>query len=131
MKIKGGYIAIFVQNLEKAKEFYIETLGLKLIMTTPTGNFIFLDAGGITIGLYRTEAAEKVTPFNISRESKATKISLALQVDDINAFYRKLKTKGVHFLDEPTDWFFGERDVHFLDPDGNLIKAFKQIPRKR
>lgn len=126
-----GYISIFVKDLERSRKFYEAILGFKVVLTTPTGNFILFDAGGIPFALYRESAASNVTPTKIGDGSDTPKFCLSLQVDDVDSVYIDLKSKGVEFLDEPTDWFFGERAAHFYDLDRNLIRIFKQISRKR
>lgn len=40
-----------------------------------------------------------------------------MEVDDVDAVYRKLKEKGVKFATEPKDQYWGARTAVFLDPD--------------
>lgn len=132
--MNSSYVAFIVEDLEKSREFYEkkigEILGIKIVYTTPTGNFIQLDVSGIPIALFRKNAAKTVIPKNVDLDGKNSKFILSLQVDDIDLVYEKLKERGVVFIDKPTNWFYGQRSVRFLDPDGNLIEIFKTIPRK-
>ena len=41
-----------------------------------------------------------------------------LYVDDVNATYDELRSRGVEPLDEPEDQFYGVREFLICDPDG-------------
>ncbi len=42
-------------------------------------------------------------------------------VDDVDDAYKKLKEKGVKFVSEPKDQYWGGRTATFLDPDENMF----------
>lgn len=50
---------------------------------------------------------------------------LALTVDDFEATYNALKSKGVRFLDEPSDKK-GVKTVFFTDPEGNVLHLIQR-----
>ena len=47
--------------------------------------------------------------------------SVFLEVDDVDEVYRKLKEKGVKFINEPKDQYWGGRTAAFLDPDEYML----------
>jgi len=40
-----------------------------------------------------------------------------MEVDDVDDTYTELKGKGVKFVSEPKDQYWGARTATFLDPD--------------
>jgi glyoxylase I family protein len=50
---------------------------------------------------------------------------LALTVDDFESTYDALKSKGVRFLDEPSDKK-GVKTVFFTDPEGNVLHLIQR-----
>jgi uncharacterized glyoxalase superfamily protein PhnB len=51
-----------------------------------------------------------------------------LLVDDVDEAYNAFKEKGVKFVTEPKDQYWGGRTAEFADLDGNkfIIESFKK-----
>jgi uncharacterized glyoxalase superfamily protein PhnB len=45
---------------------------------------------------------------------------MATGVDDVDAAYAELRSKGAEFIRAPEDRHWGLRCAHFKDPDGNV-----------
>jgi uncharacterized glyoxalase superfamily protein PhnB len=56
------------------------------------------------------------------------RFQMYLIVDDVDVAYNTLKEKGVSFVSEPKDQFWGARTAEFVDPSGNrfILKSFKK-----
>jgi catechol 2,3-dioxygenase-like lactoylglutathione lyase family enzyme len=113
---------IAVKDIDRARKFYEDTLGLK---TTDDmgGEVLTMKSGETTISVYRSEFAGT---------NKAT--ALTFDVDDIGAEVRELKDKGVFFeqydmpgLERQGDLYVakGMRTAWFKDPDGNILSLFE------
>jgi len=110
---------IAVVDLDRARTFYEEKLGLK---TTDEwgGEGATLKSGDTLINLYRSEFAGT---------NKAT--ALTFEVDDIDEEVSELKEKGIFFehydlpgLEARGDLYVGEKGFKtawFKDPDGNIL----------
>lgn len=85
---KIGQIAITVDDLARARDFYQNTLGMKFLFDA--GNLVFFKCGDIRLMLI---TAEKPEPRGGT--------ILYYKVDNIHATYACLKLRGVAFLDEP------------------------------
>ena len=112
---------IAVRDLDRARKFYEETLGLKQI--DDFGEGFMLKSGDTTFNVYRSEFAGT---------NKAT--ALNFDVDDINAEVRELKDKGIMFEHYELDGLTREGDIYagegmktawFKDPDGNILSLIE------
>jgi catechol 2,3-dioxygenase-like lactoylglutathione lyase family enzyme len=108
---------IAVSDMDAAKKFYGETLGLKADKEGGGGVFFKSGNGGIFVYQSGTAGTNKAT-------------YAAWMVDGVEAVAKALKDKGVSF--EQYDDLPGERDgdIHtmgdiksawFTDPDGNIL----------
>jgi catechol 2,3-dioxygenase-like lactoylglutathione lyase family enzyme len=113
---------IAVKDLDRARKFYRETLGLKAV-DEQGEEVVTLKSGDTTLNVYRSEFAGT---------NKATALTFA--VDDIDAEVRELKDKGIFFehydvegLTPKGDIYEGEgmKTAWFKDPDGNILSLFE------
>ena len=107
-----------VKNLETAKKFYEETVGLKQIDSEGDEMIVF-KSGNSSINVYRSQYAGT---------NKATAVTWTL--DDVEGAVRQLKAKGVQFEHYDLPGMSRQGDLHmcgdmkvawFKDPDGNIL----------
>ena len=113
---------IAVKDLDRARRFYEETLGLKQV--EDFGEGFMLESGDTRLSVYRSEFAGT---------NKAT--ALTFDVDDVEKEVGELKQKGVFFehydlpgLDPRGDLYVGEggfKTAWFKDPDGNILSLLE------
>ena len=114
---------IAVKDLDRARKFYEQTLGLKA--KDDWGEGVTLESGDTVINLYTSEFAGT---------NKAT--ALTFDVDDIDKEVAELKDKGIFFesydlpgLDKRGDLYVGEngfKTTWFKDPDGNILSLIEE-----
>lgn len=111
-----GFVSIV--DVERAKAFYRDTLGLRLVLEEPPFALVF-DANGIML---RLGMAKEITP--------ARGTVLGWQVPEISAVVKELGRAGVQFerfpgmpQDELGIWTApsGAKVAWFKDPDGNIL----------
>jgi methylmalonyl-CoA/ethylmalonyl-CoA epimerase len=85
---KIGQVAITVDDIARAKDFYQNTLGMKFLFEA--GHLAFFKCGDVRLMLTTSEKSEP----------RGGTI-LYFKVDDIHATFAALKERGVAFLDEP------------------------------
>jgi predicted enzyme related to lactoylglutathione lyase len=104
-------ITIPVSDLKKAINFYENILGLK--KRDEWSNYATLNIGEMMLGLDPAPKAD---------------LQIYMNVDDVDKVYDTLKAKGVRFLTEPKDQYWGGRTAMFTDPDGNkfILVSFKK-----
>ena len=114
---------IAVKDLDRARAFYEETLGLSTIDTLGE-EVVSMKSGDTRIDVYRSEFAGS---------NKAT--ALTFNVKDIATEVRDLKDKGVMFEQyDDVDGLTREGDIYeaegmktawFKDPDGNILSLIE------
>lgn len=97
--------------------FYKEMFGFEPRFTSDW--FVHLAAPEIKaleIGILRR--GHEVVPTDANG---ATGGMLTLVVDDVDAVYRAAKDASVPIVQEPRDWFYGQRRLVLRDPAGTII----------
>ena len=122
---KEAVANIAVKNLEIAKKFYEETLGLTQIGAEDQEVIVFR-SGSSTIYVYKSQYAGT---------NQATALTWVVG-KDIEGVVQELKAKGVTFerYDDMPDVTRQDDDIHvagdrkvawFKDPDGNILNIIK------
>jgi catechol 2,3-dioxygenase-like lactoylglutathione lyase family enzyme len=121
---KDAAATLAVSDLQRARDFYENTLGLTAVQEPP---------GGI---LYRSgNSVVLVYPSEYAGTNQATAASWAVG-DDFDAIVQDLQSKGVtfeHYNDLPDTTLEGDvhvmgefKAVWFKDPDGNILNLINQ-----
>jgi catechol-2,3-dioxygenase len=116
---KDAAATIAVKNLEKAKKFYEDTLGLTQVGAEGEEAIIF-KSGNSIVNVYHSQYAGT---------NKATALTWVVG-QDLEGVVQQLKAKGVVFEHYDMPGVTREGDVHvggnmkvawFKDPDGNIL----------
>lgn len=116
-----GQIALTVTDVGVAEAFYKEKVGLPFLFSAPP-KLVFFDLGGVRLMISEPENGEQVSGNS----------TLYFNVDDIQAEYQALSSRGVSFEDAPhliaqmgaTELWM----AFFRDPDRNLMGIMSEIP---
>jgi catechol 2,3-dioxygenase-like lactoylglutathione lyase family enzyme len=106
------YVRVPVTDIEQAKHFYGDLLGLKLNPNSPSDDWLEYEAGNVTLAV--------MTPHTHDYEFTALPLStIALRVPDLEAARAELEAAGL----EPAEmWDSGKcNGVGVSDPAGNRI----------
>jgi len=117
--------SVFVDDQQKALEFYTDTLGFLPKTDVPAGAFRWLTV----VGAEEPDGVELLLEPDDHPAAKAYKAALkedgipaaSFAVDDLNATYRELTAKGVTFTQEPTAMGPELLTAVLDDTCGNLI----------
>jgi catechol 2,3-dioxygenase-like lactoylglutathione lyase family enzyme len=116
---KDAAANIAVKNLEVAKNFYEDTLGLTQVDSEGQEVIVF-SSGSSTINVYRSQYAGT---------NQATAVTWMVG-EDVEGVVQALKAKGVTFEHYDMPDMTREGDIHvagnmkvawFKDPDGNIL----------
>ncbi len=120
-----NYVIVYVRDLDKAKAFYTEALGLIAVEDLSGPAFVTLrPAGGSMIGL-QDKTASRLPP---GREEQPGSVELSFEVDDVDGTWQRWKEKGVELVTDPMDLPFG-RYFMAKDPEGHYLSAYRFAQR--
>ncbi len=120
--------SVFVDDQEKALDFYTRVLGFQLKNDVPAGGARWLtvvspqDPGGTEL-LLEPSGHPAVKPYKDALVADGIPAT-SFQVDDVDAEHRRLRDLGVAFTMEPMD-AGPVRMVVFDDTCGNLIQLIQ------
>lgn len=124
--LKGTQITCMlpVKDLERARRFYGEQLGLEALGAKPDGKYVYR-CGGTELALFPKPEG-----------TKAEHTAISFQVKDIVAAIRALEANGVVFADYDLPGFKtvdhvcvlgSEKAAWFQDPEGNILCLHEDI----
>ncbi|MBY4678159.1 VOC family protein [Marinobacterium arenosum] len=111
------HIAFKVPNLEACERFYVELLGMAVLFR-PHDDLVYLTLGNDNLSLSRqtdmTERADGglLDHFGFVVDSR----------EELDQWYRYLKSKDVRMLQQPHDHRDGARSFYCQDPAGNVVQ---------
>lgn len=113
MNLRLSANLVFVSDVTKAKAFYRDALGMRLVAERP--HYTEYELDGHTFLVEETNA-ERAPGFDEARTGGRTGIVFA--VPDVRAAAEELRRKGARIVVEPVEQPWGWNAV-FSDPDGN------------
>ncbi len=114
---------VHVSDHERARKFYSETLGFKLVDKNEQMKLAMFDAGGLSFGTHVPWEAD--TGRGIGGVT-----GLIFQTENIDKAFEELKSRGVRIGEEPS-----KRDSlgvimgTFYDPDDNEFVVWQPLPQ--
>jgi catechol 2,3-dioxygenase-like lactoylglutathione lyase family enzyme len=111
------YVSVCVTDVERARGFYLDTLGLRFDRDVPTGGGFECWAGQLCLAVW--------DPRQIDLPFAPNPNDIALRVADVAAARVELETKGVAFRGETLDTGVCHM-AFFHDPDGNAFMLHRR-----
>jgi catechol 2,3-dioxygenase-like lactoylglutathione lyase family enzyme len=129
--MKFSNVRLLVKDYKKCFKFYTEKLGLEAAWDLDNCYASFKVADGIE-GLAIFVSDLMAPAVGNTDKSQPTdcreKMMVSFEVENVDETYKTLLTKGVTFINQPTDMpGWGMRVVHLRDPEENLIELFTPL----
>ncbi|MBC7850379.1 MAG: VOC family protein [Chitinophagaceae bacterium] len=119
MKITAGTIT---SKLKESKEFYLRVLGFSVVFENDF--FVLLSSpGNEQISFLLPNHSSQQPIFQQPFQNKGT--YLTVEVDDVDAEYKRIKNLGVAIEVEMREEPWGDRHFAFYDPNGIGIDVVK------
>jgi catechol 2,3-dioxygenase-like lactoylglutathione lyase family enzyme len=117
MSLRVQLVSVPVSDQDRALAFYRDKLDCKVVDDTPFGDkqrWIQLHSpgGGADLVLFTPPGHE---------DRIGTLAPIAFTSDDVQASYKMLSSRGVEFVEPPSEQPDGGLQALFKDPDGNLF----------
>jgi catechol 2,3-dioxygenase-like lactoylglutathione lyase family enzyme len=121
MEFQLVVVRVFVRDWPRAIRFYTETLGIPLASRSDEFGWAQLDTGAAQLALERFRPGEEEEAPDSEGDLVGRFLGVSLAVADIDATYRRLRSRGVEFLEPPAVMPWGGVLAHLRDPDGNVV----------
>ena len=121
-------IGLVVKNMAASLRFY-RLLGLEIPSTADADDHVEVMVGGMRIAWDELEMIKSFSPGWV--EPVGHRMGLAFLCDspaEVDALHERVLQAGHKSHKAPWDAFWGQRYAQVLDPDGNVIDLFAQLP---
>lgn len=129
--LKVDHIGIAVKDLEQAKKFYTEILGMTVMgeetVEQQKVKVCFIPCGDSEVELLESTAPDGPIAKFIDKNGEGVQ-HIALRVDNIEAAIADLKAKGVRMIDEVPRYGAGGASIAFVHPKstGGILLELSQ-----
>ncbi len=126
---KMDHTALIVQDLERARHFYGEVLGLQEVPRPSTFTFGGAWFQGPDFQIHLILARDTSAPAGFAgADEKDVRIGrahhIAFEVDDIENAMADLPARGIEIAGGPQQRGDGVTQFYIFDPDGNFLEIF-------
>jgi catechol 2,3-dioxygenase-like lactoylglutathione lyase family enzyme len=117
--------ALYVDDLERAEDFYGRVLGLEFV-SRMAGRHVFFRCGQMIVLLFNAGAtripiANSTLPVPAHGASGAGHLCFRAQGAEIDAWKQRLEAHSVS-IEADFEWPGGGRSIYFRDPSGNSLE---------
>lgn len=110
-----SHLFVSVRDLHATHRFYVEKLGLEVLVGGPDRTYMRLGGGGgFHIGFEAIPEAANPTDG----------IEIVIRVEDVDAVHARLSAAGVAFDAPPADQVWGARHAWLRDPTGYRVSLY-------
>jgi catechol 2,3-dioxygenase len=119
-----GHVVIKMRDMDKAKAFYRDFLGMKIGKETDFGIFFRFNDYHHDIAVFKTSPDAEAP-----REDQVGLVHVALVTDGVETvrkYYDRAKEMGIQIVGT-TDHAI-TKSLYVLDPEGNRIEIYAEVP---
>ena len=118
-------ISLSVKDLAASRAFY-ESLGFTKIHGDEEQNWLILQNGDATVGLFHGMFEGNVLTFNPGWNARA---ETQESFDDVREIQAHLKEQGIALTTEAEEGGTGPASIALLDPDGNAVLIDQHVDK--
>ncbi|HYC86539.1 MAG TPA: VOC family protein [Chryseosolibacter sp.] len=111
---------LYVRDLETAKKFYCDKLGLSVIGYVP-GKHLFLRVGQSVLLLFNPEDSKTKTSPPPHYGGGKQHFAFEIESQKYAEARQEIQAKGITIIDEVT-WPSNQQSMYFHDPEGNVLE---------
>lgn len=115
---------IYVTDLQRTKEFYVDKLGLSLI-SIAAGRHIFFRAGESVLLCFIADVTRKETIVPPHGASAGVHFAFEVERQDYDEAIQEIEKAGIQIIHHH-NWKGGIRSFYFHDPDGNVVEILEE-----
>jgi catechol 2,3-dioxygenase-like lactoylglutathione lyase family enzyme len=115
---------IYVEDLERTKDFYSNKLGLPLISFV-NGRHVFFRAGNSVLLCFLSSATEKEKELPPHGAYGVIHFAFEISKEEYPSALQQIKDSGIEILHQHS-WRNNLQSFYFHDPDGHLVEIIEQ-----
>lgn len=123
--------ALFVKDIERSKEFYVNQLGFAV--ECDFGTNIILKGGFALWQVKEDHLIPQTLGVANTLNRAVNRFELYFETENLQEVYQTVKDAGVDFLHEVHEEEWGQHTIRFFDPDRHLIEvgeSLKQLVKR-
>ena len=120
-------VSLNVKDIKASKAFY-EKLDFKEVGGILEQNWVVLQNGTTTVGLFQGMFEKNMMTFNPGWDSKKETLK---EFQDVRELQRTLKARGIELQAEADETTDGPAYFMLVDPDGNPILVDQHVPKPK
>lgn len=129
MAFKITATVLFVDDLDRCTRFYRDLLGFEVTFTDDVSVAFRVEDHDFVL-LKVAAAVDMVGEEALSLDQAAGhRVLLCAEVENVQAAYQSLTSKGIAFIKPPKDQSWGRCTAYFTDPEGNLWELWHPLER--
>lgn len=128
MELRNCTLVLFVKDTKVARDFYVNILGMEVVMDFGGLNFAFSSGFAVWQIMDNNIIPQTLGKDNINNPGLPGRFELYFETDDIDGVHQKLKENDIKFLHELNTEVYGQRNIRFYDPDGHLLEIGEATP---
>lgn len=113
MKFWSGVIT---DKIEESKDFYVKHFNCEVAYEGDESWFVLLKLGDSELGFMKPGLESQTTIYRKAFQGQG--VWIAVDVDDVDAEYQRIKSLGTHIAAEIRDEPWGDRHFVIVDPNG-------------
>jgi catechol 2,3-dioxygenase-like lactoylglutathione lyase family enzyme len=115
---------LYVHDLERAKKFYHESLGLQVISHV-AGKHLFLRVGESVLLLFNPDDSKTKSSPPPHFGGGKQHFAFEMKGNAYESWKAEIAGKGIVIIDEIT-WPSGKKSFYFNDPEGNVLEILPE-----
>ena len=120
-----GYVIWYVTSIPRSVEFYRDVVGLEVRLEGD--GYVEFTMDNVKFALFDSAKLPEL----LGRPGGQPPCGeIAFVVDDVDAEAARLRQAGVEVLTGPVDRPWGQRTLHFADPDGHVVEFAQHTGRR-
>lgn len=124
MQLGNFSVSLAVKDIKASKAFY-EKLDFKEVGGKLEQNWLVLQNGTTTIGLFQGMFEKNIMTFNPGWDKDKQTLK---EFQDVRELQRIMKERGLEFATEADESTTGPASIILVDPDGNSILIDQHVP---
>ena len=118
------HVCLVSGDVRRLRDFY--RVALRLEPVYESAEYVEFAAGAATLAIFGQDAQERLSPGSTIPGANRS-VVLEFEVADVDAEYERLEPLVAKWVKPPTTQPWGNRSIHFRDPDGNLVDFYSRV----